>query len=106
MVYFGAVPQCFKNCNQINGKCLIIEYFGAVPQCCRNCNQINTKCLIMVLKPYLHKLFNVIILTGTYPGLWGEGFIVPVFEKGDTENLENYRGITFLSVVGKLLLLF
>ena len=55
-----------------------------------------------VLKPYLHKLFNVIISTGTYPGLWGEGFIVPIFKKGDIENVENYRGITLLSVVGKL----
>ena len=35
-----------------------------------------------VLKPYLHKLFNVIISTGIYPGLWGEGFIVPIFKKG------------------------
>ena len=55
-----------------------------------------------VLRPYLHKLFNVIISTGTYPGLWGEGFIVPIFKKGDIENVENYRGITLLSVVGKL----
>ena len=54
------------------------------------------------MKPYLHKLFNVIISTGTYPGLWGEGFIVPIFKKGDIENVENYRGITLLSVVGKL----
>ena len=55
-----------------------------------------------VLKPYLHKLFNVIISTGTYPGLWGEGFIVPIFKKGDIENVENYRGIMLLSVIGKL----
>ena len=55
-----------------------------------------------VLKPYLHKLFNVISSTGTYPGLRGEGFIIPIFKKGDIENVENYPGITLLSVVDKL----
>ena len=55
-----------------------------------------------VLKIYLHKLFNVIISTGNYPGLWSEGFIAPIFKKGDIKNVENYRGITLLSVVGKL----
>ena len=55
-----------------------------------------------VLKPYLHKLFNVIISTGTYPGLWSESFIVPIFKKGDIEIVENDRGITLLSAVGKL----
>ena len=55
-----------------------------------------------ILKPYLHKLFIVIISTGTYPCLWGEGFIVPIFKKGDIENVENKRGIMLLRVVGKL----
>ena len=33
---------------------------------------------------------------------WGEGLIIPIFKKGNVENVENYRGITLLSVVGKL----
>ena len=55
-----------------------------------------------VLKPYLHKLFNVIISTGTYPGLCGESFIVPIFKKGDIEIVKNYRGNTLLSAIGEL----
>ena len=48
-------------------------------------------------------MYYVHILTGTYPSLWGEGFIVPIFNRGYIENMENYQGITLLSVVGKLL---
>ena len=48
-------------------------------------------------------MYYVNILTGTYPSLWGEGFIVPIFKRGYIENMENYQGITLLSVVGKLL---
>ena len=32
----------------------------------------------------------------------GEGYIVPIHKKGSVENVENYRGITLLSVIGKL----
>ena len=31
-----------------------------------------------------------------------EGYIVPIHKKGSVENVENYRGITLLSVMGKL----
>ena len=51
---------------------------------------------------YLHALFNKIFDTGYFPDIWGDGFIVPLHKKGSIENVENYRGITLLSVVGKL----
>ena len=54
------------------------------------------------LRPYLLKLYNIILSTGCFPRSWGEGFIIPIFKKGNVENVENYRGITLLSVVGKL----
>ena len=51
---------------------------------------------------YLHVLFNKIFDTGFFPDAWGEGYIVPLHKKGSIENVENYRGITLLSVTGKL----
>ena len=51
---------------------------------------------------YLHTLFNKIFDTGIFPDSWGDGFIVPLHKKGNIGNVENYRGITLLSVVGKL----
>ena len=51
---------------------------------------------------YIHVLFNKIFDTGFFPDAWGEGYIVPLHKKGSIENVENYRGITLLSVIGKL----
>ena len=51
---------------------------------------------------YLHSLFNKIFDIGYFPESWGDGFIVPLHKKGSTDNVENYRGITLLSIVSKL----
>lgn len=36
------------------------------------------------------------------PKDWERGIIVPIFKEGEKKNVDNYRGITLLSVVGKL----
>lgn len=36
-------------------------------------------------------------------GQWRQGVIAPIFKAGDPESLDNYRGITLLSVPGKVL---
>lgn len=51
---------------------------------------------------YLHKLFNKIFEMGYFPSDWSEGFIIPIFKKGDKNEVSNYRGITLLSTIGKL----
>ena len=51
---------------------------------------------------YLHTLFNKIFDTGIFPDSCGDGCIVPLHKKGNIGNVENYRSITLLSVVGKL----
>ena len=55
-----------------------------------------------VLLPCLHSLFNKLLRAGHFPKLWAEGHIVPLHKKGDINNVNNYRGITLLSVLGKL----
>ena len=51
---------------------------------------------------YLVNLFNRILDTGKYPALWSFGLIVPIHKKDDRSKVENYRGITLLSALGKL----
>ena len=50
----------------------------------------------------LEQLFSVIWREETVPKQWREGLIVNLFKKGDREVPGNYRGITLLSVVGKV----
>ena len=50
----------------------------------------------------LEKIYSVIWYKEYVPRQWREGFIVNLFKKGDREDPSNYRGITLLSVVGKV----
>ena len=50
----------------------------------------------------LEQLFSVICHEELVPRQWREGLIVNLFKKGDKEDPGNYRGITLLSVVGKV----
>ena len=50
----------------------------------------------------LKQLFTVIWREEFVPSQWREGLIVSLFKKGDKEDPGNYRGITLLSVVGKV----
>ena len=50
----------------------------------------------------LEQLFSVIWQDEIVPRQWREGLIVNIFKKGDKEYPANYRGITLLSVVGKV----
>ena len=50
----------------------------------------------------LEQLFSVIWQEEIVPRQWRDGLIVNIFKKGDREDPGNYRGITLLSVVGKV----
>ncbi|MCG8033540.1 MAG: reverse transcriptase family protein, partial [Candidatus Thiodiazotropha taylori] len=54
------------------------------------------------LLAYIHNLFNKLYEMGYFPESWTEGHIIPIFKKGDRNDVSNYRGITLLSIVGKL----
>ena len=50
----------------------------------------------------LGKLYALIWKEECLPMKWREGLIVSLFKKGAKEDPGNYRGITLLSVVGKV----
>ena len=50
----------------------------------------------------LEQLFRVVWHEEVVPKEWRERLIVNLFQKGDKEDPGNYRGITLLSVVGKV----
>ena len=54
------------------------------------------------MKVSLCYLFNEVFDSQDIPQDWQNGLIVPPFKDGDREVATNYRGITLLSIVGKL----
>jgi len=54
------------------------------------------------MKGSLRYLFNAALQQKSVPSDWRRGLIVPLFKEGDKELASNYRGITLLSIVGKL----
>ena len=52
----------------------------------------------------LHAVLVAVWQTGTIPSDWKKGLVVPIWKgKGDRQDCNNYRGITLLSVPGKVL---
>ena len=51
---------------------------------------------------WLVKLFNAVWERGEAPRDWKSGIIVPIHKKGSRLECTNYRGISLLSVVGKV----
>ena len=56
------------------------------------------------LKRPLKHLFNTIYQKGSFPGIWRDGFIVPIHKKTDILDVNNYRGIIISSCIGKFFL--
>ena len=54
------------------------------------------------VKLFLLILFNKIIELEYFPSSWAVGRVVPVFKKGDKNNVNNYRGLTIISCLAKL----
>ncbi|KAK3534419.1 hypothetical protein QTP86_015229 [Hemibagrus guttatus] len=51
---------------------------------------------------WLTRLCNIAWRSGTVPLDWATGVVVPLFKKGDRRVCSNYRGITLLSLPGKV----
>jgi hypothetical protein len=49
------------------------------------------------------RIFNIVFHSGIVPDSWSEGYVCPIYKnKGNPNNVDNYRGITILSCYGKL----
>jgi len=59
-----------------------------------NCRFIRT--------PTLTYIFNLSLQNGIFPDLFKNSFIYPVFKKGDPTNVSNYRPISKISVIPKI----
>jgi hypothetical protein len=55
-----------------------------------------------VLIPCLVKILNACLSYGLYPMSWAQGYITPLHKSGDSNDTNNYRGITINSAIGKL----
>ena len=51
----------------------------------------------------LSKLFNKSVVTGKYPSLWKKANIIPIFKKGDKNSPSNYRPVSLLCCLGKVM---
>ncbi|KAK3566558.1 hypothetical protein QTP86_000624 [Hemibagrus guttatus] len=60
------------------------------------------KSLDVVGLSWLTRLCNIAWRSGTVPLDWVTGVMVPLFKKGDRRMCSNYRGITRLSLPGKV----
>ena len=54
------------------------------------------------VKDFIVLMFNTILLLEYIPENWCIGTIVPIFKSGDQGEVNNYRGITLISVICKL----
>ena len=55
-----------------------------------------------ILSFYLTHLFNLSLSTGTVPLCWKKKRVTPVFKKGDSDDVNNYRPISILPITMKV----
>jgi hypothetical protein len=56
-----------------------------------------------VLGKPLAKLFNLSIQTGTFPTMWKRANVTPIHKKDSTSEVSNYRPISLISCLGKVM---
>ena len=56
----------------------------------------------LIILSSLGLLFNHVFVTGQHPSAWSGAIIVPIHKSGEKDNLDNYRGVSLLSILGKV----
>ena len=55
-----------------------------------------------IISPVLAQYFNILMQKGVFPDCLKLGKVSPIFKKGNSEHLENYRPISILPIFGKI----
>ncbi len=58
---------------------------------------------LYIIAFYLTCILNTSLVTGVFPTAWKHAIVVPIYKYGDTENVNNYRAISLLPVISKIL---
>ncbi len=66
-------------------------------------NPLFLKVAAHIIAPSLTHIFNLSLRTGTFPGAWKCAKVTPLHKKGAKDNLNNYRPISVLSVISKVI---
>ena len=61
------------------------------------------KCTAHSIAPVITRIFNQSIMSGVFPQSWKSSNVVPIPKKSDKSSPTNYRPISLLSVLSKLL---
>ena len=57
----------------------------------------------VIIAPTLTDIFNQSLKSSTFPKIFKEGKVTPIFKSGDRNNMSNYRPITVLPILSKIL---
>ncbi len=66
-----------------------------------NARLLKSACREIAL-PITH-IINLSIMTGVFPNSWKQAKVTPLFKEGDKKDVNNYRPISVLPVLGKIL---
>ncbi len=70
------------------------------------CDEISFRFIkdtLFVIIFYLTCIINTSIITGIFPGKWKHALVVPFFKTGDINNVSNFRPISVLPTLSKIL---
>ena len=93
------------------------DFKATFQQVLRTCNDLNTskssgikdvatricKDASLVLIPQLLHIFNLSLESGTFPEKWKKATIIPLFKGGKSTEVGNYRPISLLPLLGKII---
>jgi hypothetical protein len=84
-------------------ECVIRKLKGKFSAGCDEIPEYVVKQCAMFIKGPLTYIYNMSVNSGVFPDLFKVARVKPLYKKGDTYNIQNYRPISILSVFSKIL---